>query len=176
MVRFALGTLVATLVGLGLAACNSATAPMAVATAAPTASTATLLGVDLAMAQSVSLSLSSSMQNPCTSGSFGLTQQFSGGVFTTTVAPSACVLLGVTVNGNPSVSFNGTYTGSGTTLAGNGNGPVGGFTMSANGQTFTCSIPAGQKFTLSAGGQHGSQTGGPFVCNGVTYMLPQDNW
>ena len=31
-------------------------------------------------------------------------------------------------------------------------------------------------YVPQAGGEHGSQSGGPYVCNGTTYMLPADSW
>ena len=116
--------------------------------------------------------------NPCSTGSLGLTEQITGSNFVVTIAPVNCLMLGWTINGAPSVIFTGTYSNAARDT-GTGIGPVGSFTMVSAvdaSQKVSCTVsPPGQNFTFSTG-QHGSQTGGPYVCNGVTYMLPADTW
>jgi len=162
----------------GCTSTSSVPSPSApsVASTSPTLSSSSLQSVEVLTTQAAAVLASAGKDNPCTTGSLGLVQQISGSNFTVTVAPVACVMLGWTINGNPSVSFSGTFSDAAGD-AGSGTGPVGGFTMVSGGQTVSCTIPApGQTFTFSAGGEHGSQSGGPYVCNGTTYMLPTDSW
>ena len=130
--------------------------------------------VNLAQAAAVSAS-TGTIYNPCSPGSIGITQQMSGLNFTSTVAPVACVTGGWTVNGSPSVSFTGTFTDA-TRASGSGSGPVSSFAIVSSGQGLTCTVAAGQTFTFTAGGQHGTQSGGNVVCNGTTYNLPMTSW
>ena len=177
--RFFCGVLAVLLVGTLLAGCSNggSTTSVAAPTPSPAPATGTMQSIDQVMTQAVVQGTSTGQINPCSPGSFGYSQQISGSTFSVTIAPAACVILGFTVNGNPSISFSGTINGTGGTASGSGTGPVGGFTATGNGQSISCTIPPpGQTFTFSSGGLHGSQTGGPVICNGITYMLPSDSW
>jgi hypothetical protein len=135
----------------------------------------TLQGIGLNEAQAAAVAALATTNNPCSTGTFGLTEQITGSNFVVTIAPVNCLMLGWTINGTPSVTFTGTFSNAARDT-GTGVGPMGSFTMTSGGQTVSCTIPTpGQNFTFSSGG-HGSQTGGPYVCNGTTYMLPPDSW